>query len=177
VYIRNKLDRYDDQSSTKYSKSIGYFLAYFFVLLQLRVKLSQKSMSDIKKVDDVSRLPEGWTEEEINASMQEAYESGELQAVDVLGNSEVVEPILDELFTGDEKPLDAHRVLSVVRHLQGKVLTVVDATFTDEKRIKFVKDLVKDCFSQSSNWLYEMSIRDFEETENGTLVETVEVTK
>lgn len=104
--------------------------------------------------------------EEIDRVAAEAYENGELQASDVLGNTEVIQPILDELFTGDEKPLDAYRVLGVVKHLQGRVLTVVDATFTDEKRIKYVKDLVKECFSASSNWLYEMSIREFEEMDN-----------
>jgi hypothetical protein len=54
------------------------------------------------------------------------------------------------------------------------VLTVVDATFTDEKRIKFVKDLVKECFSASSNWLYEMSIRDFEKVGKHGVVENIE---
>lgn len=134
-------------------------------------------MSNIKKVDDVSRLPEGWSEEEVQESMQEAYESGELKMVDILGNDEVLDTITDEMFTGHENPLEAHSVLSVVKHLQGKVLTVVDATFTDEKRIKFVKDLVKDCFSQSSNWIYEMSIRNFEKTENGSLLETITIEK
>lgn len=104
--------------------------------------------------------------EEANELAEIAYKKGELQEIDMLGNTETVEPIMDELFTGEEKPLDAYRVLSVVKHLQGRVLTVVDATFTDEKRIKYVKDLVKECFSASSNWLYEMSIREFEGMED-----------
>lgn len=108
---------------------------------------------------------------EIDRMAEEAYENGELEAVDILGNTGIIEPIMDEMFTGEEKPLNAYRVLSILKHLQGKVLTVVDATFNDEKRIKYVKDLVKDCFSQSSNWLYEMSIRDFEEVEKNQVVE------
>lgn len=131
-------------------------------------------MSDKKVQDGLSILPEGWTEEEVSASMQEAYEKGELKEVDMLGNEEVVEPLCDEMFTGHEKPLDAYDVIGVVKHLQGKVLTVVDATFTDEKRIKFVKDLVKECFSASSNWLYEMSIRDFEKVGKHGIVENIE---
>lgn len=99
---------------------------------------------------------------DVDGLAEEAYQNGELQAVDMLGNTETIEPLMDEMFTGHEKPLAAYDVLGVVKHLQGRVLTVVDATFTDEKRLKFVKDLVKECFSASSNWLYEMSIRDFE---------------
>lgn len=109
--------------------------------------------------------------DEIDRMAEEAYQKGELQGMDILGNTETIEPIVDEMFTGNEKPLNAYRVLSIIKHLQGKVLTVVDATFSDEKRIKYVKDLIKDCFSQSSNWLYEMSIRDFEEVGNNQVVE------
>jgi hypothetical protein len=107
----------------------------------------------------------------IDRMAEEAYENGELLGMDVLGNTETIEPIVDEMFTGEEKPLDAYRVISVLKHLQGKVLTVVDATFSDEKRIKYVKDLMKDCFSQSSNWLYEMSIRDFEKVGKHQIIE------
>lgn len=124
---------------------------------------------------DFEKLPKdenGMTE--IDRSAEEAYKKGELQAVDVLGNSETIEPLVDEMFTGHEMPLEAYRVLSVVKHLQGKVLTVLDATFTDEKRIKYVKDLVKECFSSSSNWLYEMSLRKFEKDPvTGQITETI----
>lgn len=117
---------------------------------------------------NMSKLPEGYTEEEINESANEAYENGTMTAVDILGNEEPMsrkEDIIYEMLTGNEKPVEIQRVLSVVKHLQGKVLTVLDATFTDEKRIKYVKDLVKEAFSSSSNWLYELSIRKFEQTE------------
>lgn len=123
---------------------------------------------------DFDKMPKdenGMTE--IDRLAEEAYRKGELQGIDVLGNSEVVEPLIDEMFTGHEKPLDAYNVLSVVKHLQGRVLTVVDATFTDEKRLKYVKDLVKECFSASSNWLYEMSIRDFEKVGKHGMSETI----
>ncbi len=121
---------------------------------------------------DFDKMPKDESDmTEIDRMADEAYEKGELEAVDVLGNTGTIEPIMDEMFTGEEKPLDAYRVLSILKHLQGKVLTVVDATFNDEKRIKYVKDLVKDCFSQSSNWLYEMSIRDFEEVGKNLVVE------
>jgi hypothetical protein len=115
--------------------------------------------------------------DEIDRLAEEAYQNGELKGVDMLGNEEVVEPIMDELFTGHEKPLEAYNVLSVVKHLQGRVLTVLDATFTDEKRIKYVKDLVKECFSASSNWLYEMSLRDFEKVGKHGMSETITTKK
>ncbi len=120
-----------------------------------------------KKVQSRPSLPEGWTEEEINESANEAFEKGEMTAVDILGNEEPFtkkDTIVYEMLTGEEKPVEIQRVLDVIKHLQGKVLTVLDATFTDEKRIKYVKDLVKEAFSGSSNWLYELSIRDFSET-------------
>jgi len=123
-------------------------------------------MSQKKKVD-MSKLPKdenGMTE--IDRSAEEAYEDGSLEMIDILGNKEPFskkQDIIHEMLTGAEKPVEIHRVLSIVKHLQGKVLTVVDATYLgEEKRLKFIKDLVKDAFSSSSNWLYEMSIREFE---------------
>lgn len=113
---------------------------------------------------DIEKLPKdknGMTI--IDRQAEEAYKKGELEMVDILGNSETFPNIINEMLTGEEKPIEVARVMEVIKHLQGKVLTVLDASFTDEKRIKFVKDLVKDAFSQSSNWIYEMSIREFEE--------------
>lgn len=115
---------------------------------------------------DFSKLPvdeNGQTE--IDRSAEEAFENGTLEAVDILGNTERIskaDDIFYEMFTGEEKDLPPERVLSVVKHLQGKILTIVDASYDDKDRAKFVKDLVKDAFSSSSNWLYEMSIRKFE---------------
>lgn len=115
---------------------------------------------------DFSKLPideNGQTE--IDRMAEEAYENGELQAVDILGNTENIskaDDIFYEMFTGEEKDLPVDRVLSVVKHLQGKILTIVDASYDDKERAKFVKDLVKEAFSNSSNWIYEMSIRKFE---------------
>lgn len=125
--------------------------------------------------DKMPRDENGMTD--IDRAAEEAYQAGELKAMDMLGNEEVIEPLIDEMFTGHEKPLDAYNVLSVVKHLQGRVLTVVDATFTDEKRLKYVKDLVKECFSASSNWLYEMSIRDFEKVGKHGMTETITTKK
>jgi len=119
-----------------------------------------------QNVGGLSKLPEGWTEEEIDELANEAYENGTMTAVDILGNEEPFsknEDIIHGMFTGKEKPVEINRILSVIKHLQGKVLTVIDATFIDEKRSKYVKDLIKDAFSNSSNWLYELSIRNFKE--------------
>jgi len=116
---------------------------------------------------DFSKLPvdeNGQTE--IDRQAEEAFENGELQAVDILGNTGTIskeDDIMYEMFTGKEKDVPVHRILTVVKHLQGKVLTIVDASYDDKERAKFVKDLVKEAFSTSSNWMYEMSIRTFED--------------
>lgn len=111
-------------------------------------------------------IPSGYTEEEINEMAEEAIKEGTMMEVDLLGNTEPYKPeaddIMNEIVTGDENDLPVSRVLAVVRHLQGRVLTIVDASYDNETRAKFVKDLVKDAFSSSASWIYEMSIREFE---------------
>jgi len=42
-----------------------------------------------------------------------------------------------------------------LRVLMGEVLTVVDATLTDPRQLKAVKDLIKKDFSLKINWIYE----------------------
>lgn len=108
-------------------------------------------------------LPSGYTEEDIEEMAIEAYENGTMEMVEILGNSEPFskkEDIVHEMLTGDEKDLPVDQILSIVKHLQGKVLTIVDASYDDKERAKFVKDLVKEAFSSSSSWIYEMSFRE-----------------
>ena len=47
-------------------------------------------------------------------------------------------------------------VESQIKFLQGKVLTVVDASMPDTDQRKAVKDLVKNAFSEQLNWIYEI---------------------
>lgn len=60
------------------------------------------------------------------------------------------------------KPIRIGQVLLSVSKLQGKILTIIDASFEDKERAKYVKDLVKDSFSSLSNQLYEATIKEFE---------------
>ena len=42
-------------------------------------------------------------------------------------------------------------VLPMMKTLEGKILTITDASFEDKQRVKFVKDLMKDAFSLSAS--------------------------
>ncbi len=100
-------------------------------------------------------------QELIEESFQEALEKGEV--TDQMGNPVEIEEheVLFQGFeTTDEREKIATRMMSHYSHLQGDVLTIIDATFTDENRIKYVKDLIKNAFSSQSNWSFEY-ILDF----------------
>jgi len=94
------------------------------------------------------------TEDEINEAAEEAYQNNELE--DMMGNhiesSELVEQDVNE-----EKALTFNMALNVMKGTQGKVLTIIDATFTDKDRLKYVKDLIKDAFGTQANWLFELT--------------------
>ena len=48
----------------------------------------------------------------------------------------------------------------VARHLRwlmGEVLTIIDATIDDERKLKATKDLVKDKFSSKMDWIYQQA--------------------
>jgi len=102
--------------------------------------------------------------ETIDFSVNKAIEDGTMVGVDLLGNETpyVHNHVLDEIIDGKEKDLPVHRVLECVRDLQGKILTVIDATMVDKDRAKYVKDIIREAFSTKANWIYEMSIRDLE---------------
>lgn len=42
-------------------------------------------------------------------------------------------------------------------HLMGEVLTVIDATIDEERKLKATKDLIRDKFSSKMDWLYEQA--------------------
>jgi len=43
-----------------------------------------------------------------------------------------------------------------VKFLQGKVLTVIDASYTDGRQLKAVKDLVNKMFSEQLTWISQL---------------------
>lgn len=78
-------------------------------------------------------------------------------------------PDTEEFFESDQDApsIIPHKItFDQARHVlsgaQGKVLTIIDATYTDTPRLKFVKDLIRNAFSEQGNWLFELAIREFE---------------
>lgn len=56
---------------------------------------------------------------------------------------------------GQENYLRFSYVSRQLRYLQGEILTLMEATIDDERKLKAVKDLVKDKFSAKISWVYE----------------------
>ena len=97
--------------------------------------------------------PTKYTEEEIAESFEQAMKDGTV--TDILGN-----PVTEfDSFAVDEDPqlVPFSIVANCIRVLQGKVLTIIDASFTDEQRIKYVKDLVKDAFCQQTERIFDLT--------------------
>jgi len=59
--------------------------------------------------------------------------------------------------------LSFEKARGVLSGAQGKILTIIDATYPEDSRKKYVKDLVRNAFSQQGDWLFELAIGDFEE--------------
>ncbi len=56
---------------------------------------------------------------------------------------------------GQENYLRFSYVSRQLRYLQGEILTILEATIDDERKLKAVKDLVKDKISAKISWVYE----------------------
>ena len=63
---------------------------------------------------------------------------------------------------GKEVKLGYDAIESQVKFLQGKVLTVVDASYTNinERQLKAVKDLINKSFSEQLNWISKICFPD-----------------
>ncbi|MFA5696337.1 MAG: hypothetical protein WC917_02725 [Bacilli bacterium] len=57
---------------------------------------------------------------------------------------------------GKENKLNYFQVESQIKFLQGKVLTVIDASYSDKEQRKAVKDLVKSAFSIQLAWILQL---------------------
>lgn len=53
-----------------------------------------------------------------------------------------------------EEPLSYQEIENVVKFIQGKVLTVIEATTTNATQLKATKDLIKHIFSEQLTRLY-----------------------
>lgn len=62
---------------------------------------------------------------------------------------------LPELPVGTEYTLRFTLISRHLRWLQGEILTILEATIEDDRKLKAVKDLVKDKISSKISWLYE----------------------
>jgi hypothetical protein len=56
-----------------------------------------------------------------------------------------------------ERKMDWIEVEGQIKYLQGKVLTVIDASYTDPTQRKAIKDIINSDFSRNLNVLYEYS--------------------
>lgn len=114
----------------------------------------------------VKQLVEAATEEAVSEvlkemniadSFEKAMEKGEV--TDILGNPLEVEELsgIDESLSREQN--EAKWIIDCLKLLQGKVLTVIDASFDDERRAKYVKDLVREAFSTQGNWMFEATLK------------------
>jgi len=55
-----------------------------------------------------------------------------------------------------EVPMYYGGISSQIKFLQGKVLTVIDASYTNEKQLKAVKDLINKMFSEQLTWISQL---------------------
>ena len=55
-----------------------------------------------------------------------------------------------------EVPMYYTGILSQIKFLQGKVLTVIDASYSNEKQLKAVKDLISKMFSEQLTWISQI---------------------
>lgn len=60
-----------------------------------------------------------------------------------------------------------------IRKLTGQVLTVIDASISDERQLKAVKDLIRNHFADELNSLWETSEGSWQETVEGSLEEAL----
>jgi hypothetical protein len=123
---------------------------------------SQVKLKNMSKSNRTRAIPE----EKITEAFEEALAKDAI--TDVIGNKikkEEIEITQDYLkaYGLPKDKLSVGRILPIIRNLQGKVLTIIDATYDDKERGKYVKDLVKDAFSSTGDWVYELATIDIEE--------------
>jgi len=57
-----------------------------------------------------------------------------------------------------EAPVPIELILQgQIKYLQGKILTIIDASYTDSRQLKAVKDLVNDSFGTQLDWILQLA--------------------
>lgn len=79
------------------------------------------------------------------------------QKVLVSGENRVYDPFVK--VSEGERAVKYYRLESDIRDLTGKILTIVDASVSDEKQNKAIKDLVKENIRQFLNWYQEICFK------------------
>lgn len=101
------------------------------------------------------------------------------EVTDIMGNpiEEFKDlPDTEEFFLSEQDTSDQNVIVpcnltfeqarKVLAGAQGKILTIIDATFADgDSRKKYIKDLVRNAFSEQGGWLFELATREFEKEE------------
>lgn len=54
------------------------------------------------------------------------------------------------------KPLEFSAIEAQLGHLEGKILTIIDASYSDERQLNAVKGLVKKMFREQRDWIGEL---------------------
>lgn len=95
--------------------------------------------------------------EEVAESYEYAAKNG--LVTDTMGNKIDTENDMVEYDTTEPKVFSFNDVLPSFQYLQGRVLTIIDASIPDaDSRNKFIKDLVKDAFVQHADKILTLSV-------------------
>ncbi len=57
---------------------------------------------------------------------------------------------------GQAEKLDIDTIIHNLKVVQGKVLTVIEASISDKVQLKAVKDLINTSFSNQMQWIYQL---------------------
>lgn len=64
---------------------------------------------------------------------------------------------LNENSFDNPNPIKLNEVRSILNHLQGKILTIVEVAITDNSQLKAIKDLIKSELSDSHSWALKLA--------------------
>jgi len=118
------------------------------------------SMSESEEVTSpVVEGGSGLTSDEITESFEAALEEGTV--TDILGNPMGKDDFVEVDPSWGLSEFIIGTVLPQIKHLQGRVLTIIDASFVsldeaEAERKKYVKDLVKDVFNSQADNIFQV---------------------
>lgn len=111
-------------------------------------------MSMSKKSKKPSSAVRGMSESKISEAFEIARAKG--QVTDVLGNPQEDFTEINPKWGTQDFVMGT--VIPQIKFLQGRILTIIDATCEDKERAKYVKDLVKDAFVSQADNIVQVTI-------------------